>query len=778
LYIVGGTTDASAAASDYSGLQRYDFNAKTWETITPTAAITQNRVKHGAAFINSTSSILVYSGTQDASTSGLSQQTFAISTAPPYDVTSFNSQGAPALNAPMVMPWANDQIVLVGGSADNTQVWLFGQPQGWTNLGTTLPPGLGLDSPTKQCTIVTGDDGSKVLEVYDMGASPNVVTRYALLVNDAPATVGQQVAPPDASARRRRFTSKRDLTIADWPAYNSTLAPNTTRSGFSLAEDSNGLAVISGGSSDEPIAIFDQPANTWVNSTSFFVKEQIPLTTSTSSVATPSSTVAPTTSATSSAPTSSSTSKGVLGTGQSKSKVLTTLGATLGAIFGLAAILIIILLLLRWKKAQRRQAAGGMSEKDQDRLSFADQGADFMKEAAGARGRAFSQPKSANSSLTSLQIFQNKSLGHRKGMPSDSSQVPLAKNKSPLGVSEPMEMSQMSQRSSPTFTTKSLELEKPNLSPPKTAELAPAAAAATNDTKYSRTRSNGWSGYFANNDVTSLASFQGGGRNTYNTETSEISKTSEYDDSSKVSYGSTIPPLELNLGPKFESQRLSAVNSGSPTMGRSHEDIQQGLSAEIRRAGSTSSRGSDPGFELSGGVTPATQTTWTPASGPRDGKADTRSISSNYSGGSPFFGSAGELDPRPRKGSSGAPALPQLNLRNYGDASRDSQASAVTVFPSGLDSPLAHAFPSKAHTQTRNHDDYNFPAPRNFFSDKHRDSAASNVTVFPGAPASTPSSNFGLPGIVPPGSRSGPSGRKMTATEDMGWLNLNAGKGI
>jgi hypothetical protein len=279
---------------------------------------------------------------------------------------------------------------------------------------------------------------------------------------------------------------------------------------------------------------------------------------------------------------------------------------------------------------------------------------------------------------------------------------------------------------------------------------------------------------------------QGGGRNTYNTETSEMSKSSDYDDRSKISHGSTIPPLELNLGPKFESQRLSTVNTGSPTMGRSKDDIQQGLSAEIRRAGSTSSRGSDPGFEFPGTPTPATQTTWTPTSSRADKKADTRSISSNYSGSNPFFGSTSDLDPRPRKGSTGggAPALPQLNLRNYGDASRDSQGSAITVFPSGLDSPRGNAFfPSKAQTGRRQQDDYynnDLPAPRNYFSDQHRDSSASNVTVFPGAPASTPSSNFGVPGGVPPGSRNGPSshGRKLTATEDMAWLNLNAGKAV
>ncbi|KIW06709.1 uncharacterized protein PV09_02408 [Verruconis gallopava] len=794
LYIVGGTTNGSAALTNYPGLQRYDFNAGTWETITPASTVTQNRVKHGAAFIANTGSIVVYAGTQDPNASGLGQETFAISTSAPYDVTSYNSQGAPALTSPMLMPWSADQLVLIGGSADNTQVWLFGAIPGWTNLGTSLPSGLDLDSPTKMCTVVAGTDGSRVLEVYDMGVSPNVVTRYALLVNGSPAPVGDEVAPPSAttSASRRRLRTKRDLTIANWPAYNSTLAPTTTRSGFSLAEDVDGLAVISGGNNDDPIALFNQTTNSWQNATSFFVKEQVPLTTATSSLS--SSAAATSTAAFSSTSSSvpTSASSGVLGTGQSKSKVLTTLGATLGAILGLAAILIIILLLLRYKKLQQKRSGRGVNEKDQDRLSFADQGADFMKEAGGTRGRGFSGSKSAASSLNSLQIFQNKTIGHRKAMPSDASHAPLSKNKSPLGVSEPLEMSQMSQRSSETFTSRSLDYEKSELanSPPKSSTLLPATATAgVKDSKDGRTRSHGWSRYFANNDVTNLASIQGGARNTYNTEISEISKSSDYSDVRSMERGQAIPPLELNLGPKFEGQRLSAVNKGSPTMGRSTEDIQEGLQAEIRRAGSTSSRGSTDGFELSSSKpAPATQTTYTPMSTlDRDRRADTRSISSNYSGSNPFFGASSEYNSRPRKGSIGAPALPQLNFRNYGDASRDSQASAVTVFPSGIDSPKSNTFGAKSYGTNTNvagsggsgSADY-FAPPRNVFGGvQHRDSGASDVTVFPGAPASTPSSNLGASSIVPQSSSNGRSaagGRKMSAPQEMAWLNLDADK--
>ena len=74
--------------------------------------------------------------------------------------------------------------------------------------------------------------------------------------------------------------------------------------------------------------------------------------------------------------------------------MLTVLGATLGAIFGIAALLIILLLLLRWKRERRKRAGkGGYVEKD--RLSFADRGAEFMSEAGGAVGHNYSASMNA-----------------------------------------------------------------------------------------------------------------------------------------------------------------------------------------------------------------------------------------------------------------------------------------------------------------------------------------------------------------------------------------------
>lgn len=789
LWIVGGASSTSAAASGYVGLQRFSFHDQAWASITPSTTDLRNRVQHGAAFINSANAILVYAGSQGQAAAS-STQTFLISTAPPYNVLSYNSQGAPALESPRLAPWSEDHAVMLGGSPDNTQVWVFSKAAGWSNVGTALPAGLGLTSSSVHFTIISGADGSKVLELFNLGVSPNSITRYVLFANNAPVPPGQQVGAASTSKqflvkrmlrRVENHPSKRQLTLANWPAYNASLAPSMTRSGYSLAiNHDDGLAVISGGGdAKSPIAMFDQNANAWVNATARLIDEQQPLqsaSSSSTSIAPSSSTssTSPPTSPSivSNAPSAASTSD-ALGSAQSKSRALTTLGAALGAIFGFAALLIIILILLRWKKQKRRQQAGRFNEKE-DRLSFADQGADFMHEAVGVRGRGYtpSSPvdtKTAHSSLGSLQIFQNKMPGHRRGVPSDSSLVPLANSKGQIGTSDPLEMARMSQLTSPTFTAHSTDLEK-DISPPKLAALAPVLALSKDErAKDERSRSNGWSRYFANNEVTNLASMQGNARrNTYETDMTDMSR-SEYNDD-EASEG----PLEVNLGPRFtsEGQRLSRVVTGSPLMGQSHEDVHRGMRAEIRRAGSTSSQGSTTEVGDSTHSASGTARTWITRS---DGEDDTKSASNPFSRSNPFFSGSGIHDPRERKQSHAGPAIPRLNLQNYGDATRDSQGSTVTIFPGGRESPKAAAFPIQTRKPLTKEDfanDYGFPSPSIFFGSQNRDSQASNVTIFPGTPTSTPASNMG--GVSHRTYRN--AAQKGGEGEDMSWLNLNAGK--
>ncbi|TLD34696.1 hypothetical protein E2P81_ATG04861 [Venturia nashicola] len=841
LYVVGGST--TTFAPDYSGLQRFDFASGSWENITPSVPVTANRRNHGAQYINSTNSILVYSGSQDTDSNIPSTQTFLISTAPPFSVLSFNSQGAPPLLKPILMPWDQDHAVMVGGSADNKQIWTFAKDVGWQNLGTTLVDPIA-DQATTQCSIVTGDDSSKVLEVYNLGVTPNAVARYALWLgpDNKAAPTGKTVGGSPSRKRRR------ELTVNNWPTYNNSLAPTTSRSAYSLAESASGLVVITGGSGTDPIAMFDQRENTWLNATSILVaKNQIPLT-STSSL--PSvSTVTPTATSI-----SSPTSNGVVGgsTAQSKTKVLTILGATLGAIFGLAAILVLMLVLLRWRKEKNKNADDAVNEKN-GRLSFADQGAEFMHEAGGSRGRAYSA--SLNSSVTSLQIFSKPGpksgpKSHTRGVPSNSSQLGLVNGKSPLGANEPMEMSQMAQKMSPTFTARSLD---PRLdSPPQRTSLAPPALVVTPagagsgsgftasnaaaEPEAERSRSNGWSCYFANNDVTNLATMQPNNQSMYSVQ-AETCRTSisrsEYGDSRNMSDPS-VRPLDLNLGPKFDAgQKISTVRTASPQMGGSTEHFRDGMSAEIRRAGSTSSRGSDPGDMYESTInTHTTTANYTPQSNnggwPESSKVnDTRSMTSSYSAESlnPFApDEKGEYAPdnplygflnstKTRNVAPSPPGLPDLEFAkpHFGDANRDSSGSAMTVFPSGIGAgapklstfsnrtPAAPAIP--LHAQAFDHD-FDFPMPLAYFG-QTRDSTASDMTVFPGPASPTTAKRFNPPqsnaistassteppivenrrpfaapaAQVPPSpSWRGPVMHKTTGDEDLSWLNLNAGR--
>ncbi|KAF1817097.1 hypothetical protein P152DRAFT_8042 [Eremomyces bilateralis CBS 781.70] len=464
LYIVGGSPNSTI--QDFPGLQRYSFKNKSWEIISPIASVTQNRQHHGAAFLNASQSIITYGGSQDG-IDGLSSQTFLISTQPPFGVRSFNS-AAPPLNNPFVMPWNDSHAVMIGGGVDNRQIFTFGPDEMWADLGTTLPFGLP-DHSKIQCTIMTGDDGSKVLEMFDMSVSPNAVTLLVLRNPDgSPAAPGTYIgAPPNSIPSKKR---KRDLTLDQWPPYDPTLAPNATRADFSLATDPDGMAVVVGGSEEDPLCIFSQRENSWMNASAVLgVKDQDILTSqfTSSSVSLLSSATA-----TQSVPSpSSTTSAAEAAAGSSmKSKRLTVLGATLGAIFGIAALLILLLLLLRWRKAKKPQEKTPYISEKEGRLSFADRGAEFMHEAGGTVGKTYAA--SLNHSTTSLAIMEGRggdlpvgamnatrapraaNIGQRRGhkaQASDASTARLIPNssRSPLGFDEALEMNQLSGSNQP-----------------------------------------------------------------------------------------------------------------------------------------------------------------------------------------------------------------------------------------------------------------------------------------------------------------------------------------
>lgn len=355
LYIVGGTTNSSMP--NYSGLQRYHFQDKTWQTISPMSTVTANRINHGATYLNASSAILVYGGSQSGG-AGLSTETFLMLMYAPYRVQAYSSV-APAVSKPFVLPWTDDKAVMVGGSTSNQKVFTFHPDPGWVDLGVTLPNPLP-DSSVAQCNIQSLDDGTKILQTYSMNQSPNLVTRNVLLQpGNIPAPYGLTIGNPTSSGGPKQM--RRQLFQQNYPAYNNTNAPSEQRSGFAIADGGDIVAIV-GGDANSSVVLFNSSGNSWVDDKSFFGASQniltISNTTSSSSSSissTPTSTAAPSLAATPSAVSSPTTIASSSDKGQSNG--LAILGGVLGGICGLAAILIIFLLWLRSVKRRKAAAA-------------------------------------------------------------------------------------------------------------------------------------------------------------------------------------------------------------------------------------------------------------------------------------------------------------------------------------------------------------------------------------------------------------------------------------
>ncbi|KAI9840014.1 MAG: hypothetical protein M1819_000206 [Sarea resinae] len=580
MYVVGGA--ANASQSNYPGLQRYSFSDKTWETITPLVQVTKNRQNHAAVYLNDSSSILVYAGSQNGD-DGPSSQTFVISTNSPYSVDAFNSDAPPAV-APLLMPWNSSSAVMVGGGSQNTEVFTFDPAAGWKDLNVTLQQALPDDSKA-QCTLVTGDDGSKVLETYDMSVSPNAVSRVALLgANGQPASSGQTVgsstassssSPSPSPAKRRR----RDLTLKDWPAYNNTLAPTATRTGFSLAQGDNGLAVISGGDDQDPICIFNQRQNSWVDANQLFGGDDH--TNVHDASATPSSSTTPTSTT---SPTATTTTAAI-GTSHhtSRSKDLTILGAVLGSLLGVALLCIIALLFIKWKRNKNRPGTDQAAGDEKDRMSFVDRGVSFMSGEQGAPSYSHVKMDSM-ASQTSMAIISGRAAdGHKRelfGKGSGGAKAALFKQKDP---------STPERGRGVNFAAGSAQ--------PRTNPL-------------SRSRSSGWSKYFAGNSATNLATLEPSRRSihSYGSHSSQGSQSQLTDSHHargpiRPQRPSIVTPNSDEAVPRFNFGRfssgqdhLSEVSRGSPTIGHSPTDfkgaglaVSDGLTAQLSRPGSADS---------------------------------------------------------------------------------------------------------------------------------------------------------------------------------------------
>ena len=752
MYVVGGAVNETAATWNYPGLMHYSFAQKKWDWVRPQSWNTQNRQNHAAVYLEQSKKLLVYSGSQTTGNNGPSSETFLISIEEPYNVQSMPSAGAPPSVKPMLMAMDKDSALLVGGGAANTAIWKFSEAGGWQDMGVALQQPI-VNQEAVQCTVVSGKGKSKVLEKFDMSVTPNKVERILLAKEDGtPAAAG---ATPEKAKR---------VTVDNWPTYNATYAPTSARSGYSLAQGEDGLTVASGGNQTDPIVVFNAKENSWVNATALFAGQQVISNSESSSTISSmtSPTSAPTASTTSSSPTADVAAPAVAP--NNKGKMLTVLGATLGTIFGIAAILILILLCLKYRKKKSKQTQGYV---EKDRMSFADRGADFMKEAGGS---VVTHPYNmGNDSTTSLAIIQGKGAnGHKKNMASDASQAGLVKKTSPLGYSDPVEMSKFDLKPDPI----------PERMVRQNSGRAPAAAKAN-----PRARSSGWSRYFANNEATNLANVQPD-RSTYASDRTSTGSRSNYTNSRMYSQrpSQQIAPLEI---PKFDGQRLSRVASGSPTLGSSVVTLPhqvQPMQAELGRANSNGSSRSGVSHNDDYFRQPAEN--WTPV-------GDNNRASSTYTGSMVFDTNGNQHDGTSSYYPDATDSFyPKSNFSSFypgqGDSPKipDMRDSTHTMFPSGNapSAPIGEMPKSKFSSM--------YPAPPPLGLSQDRDST---VTVFPGPDASRAAQNETLPNhhpssFYPPprvGHEStvtmfpGPGGaqdKPKNGQSDMSWLNLGSSR--
>ncbi|CAG9938045.1 unnamed protein product [Clonostachys rosea f. rosea IK726] len=274
-FVIGGTGGTT-------GLIKYTFSTGKWTAIHPGDSVVKDRLGHSSAYIKSKDSILVFGGGKDGQAG---QETFLIKASEPYSVTGFPAS-APAALKPILLPWGDSSAFMISGDT-NTNVYQFNpDAQTWSYSGSSLAEPV---TPQVKGALVTGTDGSENLFLFDLSQTPNRVSR--VVIKDAN---GQAVpSSPYISARDLEDLTANEKRDSVWPTYNSTQAPDYTRENYAIAQGSDGQVYFTGGSSKEPIAIFNPMQNGWVDAQEVLTPEKdtksAPTSTSTSASATSSS---------------------------------------------------------------------------------------------------------------------------------------------------------------------------------------------------------------------------------------------------------------------------------------------------------------------------------------------------------------------------------------------------------------------------------------------------------------------------------------------------------
>ena len=608
LYIVGGSSNSS----DYAGLQRFTFADGQWETLRPTVAVTQNRLYHNAVYLNTSDSILVYAGTQDGSKHA-SSQTFTIQASEPYTVLAYQAIAPPAIN-PLLMQWSESKAIYIGGSDTNKKAMIFSPSTSWADSNATLAEPLYNTSNVK-AVIVNADDASKTLYTFDMTVTPNGVNRTILVDGDGnPVENAEPIEEVDkrglwmeALEERSAVMEKRDnLTVADWPAYNDTLAPSSTRTSYSVAQDQSGLVVISGGNEEDVLCMFKARENCWANATATFSSKAQTL-----QGLGPSTTTSPSTASHTSASSTATASSAA-----NPPFPVKILGAVLGSIVGIAVLLLGMLLLLRWRRKRRQYSDAGHQRRssgipdEKDNMDFLDRGMPQMSSARSFRGH---EQQESQGSFSSMAILMGR-VGHKRGgdkngsLGSDSSSQFNKKYKTAISKPIPQERP-FRPMALPSRDEKAIAFGE---------ERAPTTrprGSARGGRRGSTRRSSGWNRYWSGGSAMNILGF-GSKRTTYE-EGSDRSSLSQYSERlpSQITQNSAmVPPLKIGDRPE-----LSRVVSGSPRMENPSTKfpLTREMSGTIERTASVSTLSSyndDRHDAFSSGI-PASvneQNSWTP----------------------------------------------------------------------------------------------------------------------------------------------------------------------
>ena len=637
LYIVGGTTNSTN--DNYQGLQRYIFSQGQWEPLTPSTAVTQNRLNHNAVYLNTSASILVYAGSQDGTTQ-LSSQTFTISTIAPYTVIAYESIAPPAIS-PLLMQWSESQAVMIGGSETNKQVMLFSPSTAWVDSNATLANPLKNPKAVK-AVIIDGDDGSKSLFTFDVTVSPNQVNRTVLIgangnpVSNAQPIISRSLSEDFLSETLEEAVAEKvkrgNLTLANWPAYNATFAPTSTRNGYSIAQDQSGLVVICGGNSNDVLCMFKARDNCWVNASAVLEKSSVQ--SAAPSASTGTATATATASSSAQTPSQPATAVGTDTSSTPSTPTPNLLGAIIGSILGVAVVFLAVLLLLRWRRNRRRFAeaghqrrASGIPSPEKDPMDFADRGLNFGNHSNAYRhGQQESQGSFSSMAILMGNVGQSQKrgvLGRRNGSNgSDSSSTFNKKYKT--AISKPIPQTNFGPSGNFTVVEKGASFGRGALTPaPAPAQTSTARPRGSGTARRGSTRrSSGWNRYWSGGSALNILGF-GSKRATDYDSGSDRASGSQYSDAglptttTQVSQVSAMPP-PLSLG--RPAGRMSRVASNSPTIGHASDGfpLKEGMAGQIERPGSSSTVSSynDHRDTISTGV-PASvhQDTWTPVSG-------------------------------------------------------------------------------------------------------------------------------------------------------------------